>query len=341
MIKKLLLSLTLVFITMKATYAQNTVFVDPAVETITTIVENDSVDFRNTTALNNLSVQDVIGLETTSTFITCTAAPSPASTAEFSQTINLSGIKLQLVGLSTALAGAQTIANGAQGIVDGAQNIVNQTQDVVDNLETAVNAAQAAVFIAQITVDIANLFGGGATEQQLAALATATNALELATTALEIATTVLEVAEAALDIAISGLNAAVAAVEDLENQIADTLQLIDFEDRTFIEPGTYTFVHGGLLDSETTFTIVVEDDALSIDSVGDVSNFKVFSKNGILTLPNVDYVNALSVYTISGVKVYESNKVENMIDLTFVTDGIYVLLVQKDNAVQTVKFVKN
>lgn len=339
--KKLLLSFILVIITMTATYAQNSVLVDPAVETTTTIEENDIVDFINTTALNNLSVNDVIGLESTITYITCTTAPTAVSTADFSQTINLSGIKLQLVGLNTALAGAQNIAVGAQAIVDGAQNVVNQTQGAVNTLQTAVNAAQAAVFVAQLTVNFANIFGGGATEEQLQALATATTALELATTALQIATSILEVAEAALNIAISGLNTALAAVQDIENQIAATLQLIDFGDKTFVEPGTYTFVHGGLLDSESTFTIVVEDASLSIDSVVNISDFRVFSKDGILTLPNVDNVNAISVYNISGAKVYESKEAVSSIDLTSVTDGVYVLLVQKENAVQTVKFVKN
>jgi hypothetical protein len=66
----------------------------------------------------------------------------------------------------------------------------------------------------------------------------------------------------------------------------------------------------------------------------------VFSKDGILTLPNVDYVTTMSIYSISGAKVYESNRAESSIDLTSVADGVYVLLVQKDNAVQTVKFVK-
>lgn len=339
--KKLLLSFILVIITMTAIYAQNPILVDPAVETTTTIEENDIVDFRNTTALNNLSVDDIIGLETTTTYITCTTAPTAVSTAEFSQTINLSGIKLQLAGLNTALVGAQNIADGAQAIVDGAQNIVNQTEDAVDTLQTAVNAAQAAVFIAQLTVDFANIFGGGATAEQLEALATATTALNLATTALEIATSVLEVAEAALNLAISGLNTAIAAVEDIENQIANTLELIDFEDKTFVEPGTYTFVHGGLLDSESTFTIVVDDASLNINSMVNISDFRVFSKDGILTLPNVDNVNAISIYNISGAKIYESYEAESSIDLTFVTDGVYVLLVQKDTAVQTIKFVKN
>lgn len=256
--KKLLLSLTFVLIAMTATYAQNAVLVDPAVETTTTIEETDIVDFRNTTALQNLSVEDLIALETSSTYITCTTAPTSVSTEEFSQTINLNGIKLQLMGLNTALTGAQTIADGAQDIVDGAQNIVNQTQDAVNTVQTAVAAAQAAVFVAQLTVDLANLFGGGATQEQLAALAAATTAEELATAALEIATYVLEVAEGALDIAISVLDTALDAVADLENQIAETLELIDFQDKTFYEPGTYTFVHGGLLDSERTFTIVVD-----------------------------------------------------------------------------------
>jgi len=131
------------------------------------------------------------------------------------------------------------------------------------------------------------------------------------------------------------LNAALAAL-DLDG-------LLGFDDYVFTVPGTYTFVHGGLLENVVNFTIVVSPGTLSLKNVENTPEFSVFSQDGIVTVNNANdsAVTGMTVYSISGAQVYKSNKAVGSIDLSAVANGVYILKVEEGAAVTTKKFIKS
>ncbi|WP_147676065.1 T9SS type A sorting domain-containing protein [Algibacter pacificus] len=130
--------------------------------------------------------------------------------------------------------------------------------------------------------------------------------------------------------------------------------LLGFNDLVFSEAeGDYEFtlsrvdpalIGSGTLTELKDFTIEVgPEGTLGLGNVEGTPEFSVVSKNGMVTVNNVNdsEVTGMSVYSLSGAQIYKSNKAVSSIDLSAVSDGVYVLLVQDGASTTTKKFVKN
>jgi len=102
----------------------------------------------------------------------------------------------------------------------------------------------------------------------------------------------------------------------------------------------YPLLGGRSVVSSFTMRVV---ESLGLKNVENTAEFSVFSKNGIVTVNNANdsAVTGMAVYSISGSKVFESNKAVETIDLSAVANGIYVLTVQEGASVTTKKFLKS
>ena len=140
-------------------------------------------------------------------------------------------------------------------------------------------------------------------------------------------------------------------ITDLVNAILGSNPLagiLGLNDQVFTTIGEYDFQYTrltvlGSLSTPSTFTIKVEaDGTLSLKNVENTADFSVYSKDGVLTVDNTNAnaVTGMAVYSISGAKVYESNRAEASINISNVANGVYILAVQEGASVKTKKFIK-
>jgi len=108
---------------------------------------------------------------------------------------------------------------------------------------------------------------------------------------------------------------------------------------------SYTFdsIVGPIISNSNTFYVIAGNGVLSVENFVVKSNFSLFSKDGMVTVKNDNEsaVTGMDVFSVSGKRVFSSNKPVSSIDLRAVANGVYILSVQEGASVATKKFIKS
>ncbi|NIJ44684.1 hypothetical protein FHR24_001123 [Wenyingzhuangia heitensis] len=116
-----------------------------------------------------------------------------------------------------------------------------------------------------------------------------------------------------------------------------------FYDKEITIAGEYVFSYAFGLDTNI-FTMTAEATTLSTGSIKKSSDFTVSynSNSGTLTINNLDVskVKGVSVLNTLGTTVYSSKILGSSIDLTSVTNGMYILVIELESSTITKKIIK-
>ncbi|MGY5354581.1 T9SS type A sorting domain-containing protein [Wenyingzhuangia sp. IMCC45467] len=96
--------------------------------------------------------------------------------------------------------------------------------------------------------------------------------------------------------------------------------------------------YSNLIDS---FTLQMTEETLSNNNVENSPEFSATCNAGILTITNASEATGVSILSVSGATVYTSNKAVDIIDVSSLASGMYVLVVEEGGVRITRKFIKN